>query len=286
MERWHRWLRRLLHPPGRVLALLALLCAAALWAGPARRGLPGTLAAAVYTVSAYTLAALTVGAVELAAHLWAVLQQNRLLHRWRNDLRFKGRLTLYGSLAVNLLYALYKAAAALYYRSVWFGTMAAYYILLSTVRLALVRQLHTRQIDLRQEYRSCRFCGWLLLALTPVVIGIGVFLLHDGRAAVYTGRALLLAAAYTFYCVFQAAANLRRYRRLQSPVYSASRAIALATALVSLFSLTAAVLAALGGATTPLRRLLGEGTGLVVLLAIAAMAVLMLRRSGRALRQP
>lgn len=208
-----------------------------------------------------------------------------LLGRWRKDLHFRGRLSLYFSLGVNLTYALYKAAAALRFRSLWFATMAAYYILLSTVRLALVRQLHSRRIDPRQEYRSLRLCGWLLLALTPVVIGIGVFLLHDGRATVYTGPALLLAAAYTFYCVFQAAANLLRYRRLQSPVHSAGRAIALATALVSLFSLTAAVLAALGGADTPLRRLAGEGAGLAVLAVIAAMAVRMIRHGAAALRR-
>ena len=78
--------------------------------------------------------------------------------------------------------------------------------------------------------------------------------------------------------------NLVRYRRYHSPVLSASRAVSLAAALVSVLSLAAALLAAFGGSSL-LRRWLLAATGSAICAIVLTMAIGMIARANAALRR-
>ncbi|MBC3515620.1 hypothetical protein H8K20_04300 [Neobittarella massiliensis] len=67
------------------------------------------------------------------------------------------------------------------------------------------------------------------------------------------------------------------------PIYAASRAIAAAAALVSVFWLQAAMLHKFGGSAR-WQRQMNLGTGAAVLLLVAAMAVYMIAHGQRALK--
>ena len=69
---------------------------------------------------------------------------------------------------------------------------------------------------------------------------------------------------------------------MNSPIYSASKIFALATALVSMFSLQASMLTAFGDGSQ-WQVGMNAGTGSCVFLLIAGMALLMIRRSRRAI---
>nr|WP_326185884.1 hypothetical protein [uncultured Oscillibacter sp.] len=283
MSRRRRSLRALLCPPGAVMALLVPLSAAGL-AAVFVRGLEDTaLAYAVYAVSAYT----TMAAVAWLAWLWkkgrALLHKNAFFHRYLTDLAFKAEVSLHISFGVTLFYCVYKAAAGLYYRSAWLGSMAFYYFVLGAVRFQLLRHVRGGRGTREQALQKYRFCGYLLLVLTLALGLMSFYTIYEGRAVEYPGYIIYAAAGYAFYSLTMAVCNLARYRKLQNPVYSAAKALALAAALVSIFFLQASMFAAFGDGGA-WQRQMSMATGGCVFLLIALMALFMIRRGARLLR--
>lgn len=212
----------------------------------------------------------------------ARLHRVSLLHRYLAEPEFRAEVSLYLSLGLNLLYALYKSAAGLYYRSAWFGSMALYYILLGAERFYLLRHVRSGRQDRPRQLRGCRFCGCLLLALTAAILAMGFHTISGGRSIRYPGSMIYAAAAYTFYSLGAAAANLVRCRRLDSPVHAAARAVTLATALVSLFFLQTAMFASFGDGA-PWQASMSLATGIGVLLLISGMALFMIIHTSRSI---
>lgn len=60
--------------------------------------------------------------------------------RYFSDVRFRTEISLYSGLFINLLYIAMKLCSGIYYRSVWFISLAAYYILLAVMRYMLLRR--------------------------------------------------------------------------------------------------------------------------------------------------
>ena len=96
-----------------------------------------------------------------------------LLRRYMTEAEFRTEASLYLPLGLNLLYALYKGAAGLYYRSAWFGSMALYYILLSAERFYLLHHVRDGRRDMGRQLRCYRFCGCLLLVSTAAILAMG-----------------------------------------------------------------------------------------------------------------
>ena len=116
-------------------------------------------------------------------------------------------------------------------RSVWFVTLAVYYLFLAVMRFSLVRCTRRAGADLPGEYRRYRFCGVLLVLMNAALAGVVVLVLHRGGGFRYSGFMIYAMAAYAFYATIAGVVNLVRYRRYNSPVLTASRAVSLAAAL-------------------------------------------------------
>ena len=82
----------------------------------------------VYVISLYLVVAWSISLPG------AVVYGHRLGHRYLTDLAFRGRLSLAVSTLINTGYALFKLGVGCYYRSVWFGAVAVYYLVLSAAR--------------------------------------------------------------------------------------------------------------------------------------------------------
>lgn len=90
--------------------------------------------------------------------------------------------------------------------------------------------------------------------MTVPIAVIGAVSVYTGGATEYPGHLIFAAAAYTFYSLTMAIVNICRFRGAGLPVYSAANALALMTALVSMFFLQ--------GCDVPgLRRRLEHGAG-------------------------
>lgn len=117
-------------------------------------------------------------------------------------------------------------------------------------------------------YKKRRFCGWLLAVMTVPIAVIGAVSVYTGGATEYPGHLIFAAAAYTFYSLTMAIVNICRFRGAGSPVYSAANALALMTALVSMFFLQGAMFLAFGDGSSMERDM-----NMIFAAVLAAMAV-------------
>jgi len=173
--------------------------------------------------------------------------------------------TLRISLFAGLGYGLLNGLAAVYNSSLWFATVCCYYLLLSLTRLLL----------LQQKPGAVRQCGWLLLLITAVIGGMSLYALWLERAAAYPGHLIYGAAAYTFYAITMASVQLIRWHRKRQAFWWAAKVISLTGALVSLFFLENALLAAFGSGKAWQRPMQLATAGGVFLFS-AAMAIWMI----------
>lgn len=272
--------KKLLFPPVWFLVVAVFLSAVLLGAVFANGLNRSAFAMAVYPFSAYTLAVLVAAAIRKAQGLKKVLNRNRFYRRYTADMEFKAMVSLCLSLGISLVYSFYKAFAGVYYHSVWFGTEAAYYMILSTARFSILRQVRQTETDREEALKKYERCGYLLLVLTIVIIGMNIYRIHEGEVTVYPGHIIYAAAGYTFYSFASAIVNIVKYRKAENPLYHASKIIVLATALVSVFSLQTAMFAEFGGDYTQ-QRTMNIATGFVVYLTVIGLALFMIIRGKR-----
>lgn len=277
-------LARWVQPAGAVVLLVCAAAAFLLAAVFVRRLNQTPLAYGVYAFSTYALVVFVVWLTKTLRRLQAWGSTVPLLCRWREDRTFHARGKALLGLGISLGYSVFKAAAGIWFRSAWFGASAFYYLTLSGLRLWLLHQLFRGGVTPAAQYRGCRVCGWLLLAVTLPVAVLGVHMVAFDRAAQYPGFIIYAAAAYTFYTMGSAVANLVRLRQEKKPLLAAMGITELVKALVAMFSLQSALLAAFSpGAAS--NRLANALTGGAVCAAVVALAVWLIVVSGRRLHQ-
>lgn len=277
--------RRLLFPHPAIVAV-SVPAAAALLAGTFLLwGEEHPLAYVAYGFSAYALVIFCASFVPLGRAAYAQAQRVPFVRRFLCDVPFRAKVTLHASLAVNLVYAGMNAVSGVRGRSVWFATLAVYYLFLAVMRFSLVRYTRRAGADLPGEYRRYRLCGILLVLMNLALAGVVVLVLHRGGGFSYTGYMIYAMAAYAFYATIMGVVNLVRYRRYHSPVLSAARAVSLAAALVSMLSLEVAMLTAFGtDEQTDFNRLMIACFGFAVCAIVAGLGLAMWARANRALR--
>ncbi|MCL2817746.1 MAG: hypothetical protein FWD39_05105 [Clostridiales bacterium] len=213
------------------------------------------------------------------------IHANEHISRYITDLVYRAKISLYAALAVNLLYATFKLIAGIHYASFWYGADAIFYIILSAVQFLMLRHLQKKGNDLAQEYRQYRFCGYLLFALNSALIGVVYQIVHQNMGYHYPGLMIYAAATFAFLCLAVAIINVVKYRKLNSPVLSAIKAISLAKALVALFALQTAMLISFGGEESEaFKNIMNVLTGGGVCLFIFVMAVFMIMRANESLK--
>lgn len=297
MKRLKGIISRLLMPPGWLTALIAppALALVIFVLATGRAGTP--LAYLSYLASAYALVILLARVPAAVAALRGAIARRPIVQKLETSERgqrlltepmYRAELALYPGLAVNLLYAAVKLVSGILYRSTWFASLACYYLLLSALRYVLLNYTRRNPVGegLRSEWKRYRLCGVILLLMNQALLAVVILMVYQNSGAVYPGYLIYVMALYTFYAVINAVRKLIKFRRHESPVLSAAKAVNLIAALVSLLSLETAMLNRFGGAHDPrFRRVMTGCTGLAVCAIVLAMAVVMIVRSTRRLRR-
>ena len=295
MRRFRRILKRIFCLPPLAAALVAAPCFA-LVIYVLSNGLEGTpLASAAYPLSAYALVVVCAAVPDAVRWLRYFIHNNRLVYRLlsiplgerfvRDDM-FRAELGLYRSLFINLLYAALKLGTGIALRSVWFTALGVYYLLLALMRYLLQRRIDWRAEvrDIPWELKRCRTCGVVLLLMTQALAGIVVLMVLQRGGYHYPGLLIYGMALYTFYAVTIACIHVARFRRKGSPVLYAAKALNLVAALVSLLALETAMITEFGGDEAYRRMMVGI-TGAAVCAATFAVAVVMIARATRGLKE-
>lgn len=152
------------------------------------------------------------------------------------------------SFSLNLLYAFYHAVLGVINQSVWFITMCAYYIVLSTMRLSAVlcewknRDTHSNDI----EYFVMKLCGVLLILLNFVLADVIYISLSQNIATKYGEIAMITIAAYTFYKITMTVMKAVKQRKNPSPLLLVIRSISYAEVAASVLTLQRSMLVSFG----------------------------------------
>lgn len=208
-----------------------------------------------------------------------LVNNNRYVNQYVHDIAFRTKISLYQSFTINFIYAAFKFATGIYYKSIWLISLSIYYVLLASMRLSLLRHARKEELgdNLVLEYRKYRKCGIILLFLDIVLTGLIVLIVHQDNGFVYPGYFIYVMAIYTFCATISAIINLQKYRKEGSPVISASKVINLMVALISMLSLEVAMLAQFGGTeNVELKKGIISITGAAVCVVNSIMAVYMI----------
>ena len=250
-------------------------------------GTESAVAYAAYFLAAYTLTIWCIRIPRLIHLIRAFKDQNKYARLWFNDTHLRVNVSLYGSLIWNTAYAVFQLCLGIYHSSLWFYAMAGYYILLAVMRFFLVR--HTSRYkpgeEMQTELLKYRACGIIFLVMNLALTLIIFFMVHWNRTFHHHEITTIAMAAYTFAAFAAAIVNIIKYHKYNSPVYSASKAISLAAACVSMLTLESTMLTTFGADQTEMllrKVMLGVSGGMISVLIIA-MAVYMILQSSKKL---
>lgn len=206
--------------------------------------------------------------------------------KYLKEAMFRAETSLYQGFFINLLYAGIKLFSGILYSSVWFVTLAVYYILLALMRASLLHYVRKDKKSKVSEWRRYRLCGIILLLMNVALAGIVILVVYENSGFAYPGVLIYVMALYAFYATITAVRNVVRFRKYGSPVMSAAKAISLTAALVSMLSLETAMLAQFGAADDPMfRRIMTASTGAGISIIVLGMAVFMIVRATKQMKQ-
>lgn len=209
-----------------------------------------------------------------------------LIRRYLKEDIFRTEAALYQGFFINLLYAGIKMFSGILYRSVWFVTLAVYYILLAVMRASLLHYVRKAGKSKTSEWKKYRLCGMILLFMNVALTGIVILVIHENSGFEYPGMLIYAMAMYAFYAVITAVWNVVKFRRYGSPVMSAAKVINLTAAMVSMLSLETAMLTQFGAAEDPMfRQIMTASTGAGISMIVLGMAVFMIVRATTQLKQ-
>lgn len=281
----NKLIKRLLFPHMAIMWILLVVTIVFMACSVVLLGSESPVTIVSYVLSAYTLTVWCFRIPAIIQYFKTLRKENRFVIRWMEDTQFRFKVTLYFSLLLNTAYAIMQLCMGIIHRSFWFSSLAVYYSLLVAVRLSLAhftaRHKPGEQIEL--EIRRYRACAIVFLVMNLALSFIVFFMVYWNRTFYHHEITTITMAAYTFTSLILAIINVIRYRKYNSPVYSASKAISLAASCVSMLTLESTMLTTFNDGTMSLtvRRVMLGCTGGVVCAFIIAMAIVMLRRSSK-----
>ena len=286
---WKKLGKALLFPHIAIMILLVPIATVLLVGSMVFIGTESVIAYISYVLAAYTLTVWCFKIPYLINFFKTFKNENKYARRWQDDTRLRVNMSLYGSLAWNALYGILQLWLGFYHHTFWFYSLGAYYICLGVMRFFLVR--HTTRYApgerMQTELKKYRACGIVFLVMNLALALIIFFMVYWNRTFEHHMITAIAMAAYTFTALTTAIVNVIKYRKYNSPVFSASKAISLTAALVSMLTLESTMLTTFGDGTmtaTTQKWMLGA-TGGVVSLLIVATAIYMIVVGTKKLKQ-
>lgn len=271
---WKKLGKTLLFPHIAIMILLVPVSTVLLVGSMVFIGTESPIAYISYVLAAYTLTVWCFKIPRIIKYFKTFKDENKYARRWQDDVRLRVNVSLYGSLAWNALYGLFQLWLGFYHHTFWFYSLGAYYICLGVMRFFLAR--HTTRYApgerMRDELVKYRACGIVFLPMNLALALIVFFMVYWNRTFEHHMITTIALAAYTFTSMAVAIINFVKYRKYNSPVFSAAKAISLAAALVSMLTLESTMLTTFSdGTMTAVEQkwMLGATGGAISVLIIA-----------------
>lgn len=285
---WKKLGKALLYPHLAVMILLLPVATVLLVGSMVYVGTESVIAYVSYVLAFYTLTVWCLKIPYLIRFFKTFKEQNKYARKWQEDARLRMNVSLYGTFAYNALYGIFQLWLGFYHSTFWFASLGAYYICLAVMRLLLL--LHTRKYApgerVRVELKKYRATGWVFLVMNLALALIVFFMVYWNRTFQHHMITAITMAAYTFFSFTMAIINVAKYRKFQSPVFSAAKAISFASACVSMLTLTSTMLTTFSDQTmdATAQKLMLGGVGAAVVAVVTFMAIYMIVRGTKKLK--
>lgn len=277
---WRKLGKALLFPHIAIMIALIPIATAFLVYSMVVVGSESAVAIISYVLAAYTLTVWCFKIPRLIRFFKTFKDENRYVRLWKDDTRLRVKVSLYGALIWNAAYALFQLGLGIWHHTFWYYSLAGYYISLVVMRLFLARYTHKHSAgeQMLQELRKYRACGIVFLVMNLALALMIFFMVYWNRTFVHHEITTIAMAAYTFTSLTRAIINVVKYRKYNSPVYSASKAISLASACVSMLTLESTMLTTFGDGTMGVleRKIMLGASGGVISVFIIVMAIYMI----------
>ncbi len=284
-----RLAKALLFPHIAIMILLVPIATVLLVGSMVFIGTESAIAILSYVIAAYTLTVWCFKIPYLINFFKTFKNENKYARRWQDDARLRINVSLYGALVWNALYGIFQLWLGFYHHTFWFYSLGAYYICLGVMRFFLAR--HTTRYApgerMQTELKKYRACGIVFLVMNLALTLIIFFMVYFGRTFEHHMIVAIAMAAYTFTALTAAIINVIKYRKYNSPVYSASKVISLAAAIVSMLTLESTMLTTFGEGTmtAATQKWLLGATGGVISVLIVSTAIYMIAVGTKKLKE-
>ncbi len=285
---WKRIGKSLLFPHMAILIILLPLSAAFLITSMVFIGVETIAAYIAYPLAAYTLTIWCFRIPDLIKIIKNFKNNNKYAVRYQEDTHLRVKLSLYGTLLWNIGYAVFQLWLGFYHHTFWFYSIGAYYVCLAIMRFFLLTytRKYTPGERRRVELIKYRACGWIFLVMNLALTLIIFFMLYWNRTFQHHEITTIAMAAYTFTSFTMAIINVVKYRKYNSPVFSASKAISFASACVSMLTLTSTMLTTFSDGTMDVfsEKIMLGGVGFAVSAVVLIMAIGMIVKGTKSLK--
>ena len=278
---WSGWKKLFPFPLWAEVLLFAACCAGLVWVFV--NGLELWWPAYfLYGLSAYSLTALCVQLPTAIRRERGWLNDHPRVNAFLTDEELHFKLALYWQQFLNFGYGIYKIASGILIGSAWIGADGIYNFTQALIQLFQILR-RKKPGTLRQQWRSYRFCGVLILLMHLTLTGI-VFQMVNWNRVEDSGEIMIIAtAAFAFYKFISAFIDLAKDRKHKHPVDSSVRMLELSQAIFAIFSLQAGLLHTFGTGEA-WEHWLNLAAGCVVCLLTVAMGIYMIRRANREIK--
>ncbi len=285
---WKKLGKAILFPHIAIMIVLVPVATILLVGSMVFVGTESAIAYISYVLAAYTLT-IWCFRIPYLIHFFKIFKdENKYARRLRVDARLRVNLSLYGSFAWNALYGIFQLWLGFYHHTFWFCSLGAYYIFLAVMRFFLL--LHTRKYapgeKMKTELAKYRACGWVFLLMNLALALIIFFMVYWNRTFEHHMITAIAMAAYTFTAFTVAIINVIKYKKYNSPVFSASKAISFAAACVSMLTLTSTMLTTFSDGTMGVleQKIMLGSLGAAVSVVVLTMAIGMIVRGAKKLK--
>ncbi|MBQ8311566.1 MAG: hypothetical protein IJX80_11200 [Clostridia bacterium] len=285
---WKKTAKKLLFPHIAVMLLLLPVSIVFLIYSMVFIGSESVFAIVSYVLAAYTLTVWCIRMPQVIRFFVNFKNENKYVRFWLDDTHLRMKFTLYGSTLWNVVYAVFQLWLGFYHATFWFTSLALYYLSLAIMRWSLARYM-SKNVPGRRMYtelKRYRTCGWIFLVMNLMLSLVIFFMVYWNRTFHHHEITTITMAAYTFTSFTFAILNVIKYRKYNSPVYSASKAVSFAAACVSMLTLASTMLTTFDDGTMSLmeRRIMLGSIGGAISVFVLAMAVYMIRVSTKKLK--
>lgn len=241
-----------------------------------------------YVISAYNLTIWCVRVPSIISFCKSFKNENKYARLWLEDTRLRVNASLTATTLWNGGYAALQLGQGIIHNSVWAYSLAVYYILLAIMRFFLVRHSAKNRPGekMHKELVIYRFCGWVFLLMNIALSAMMLYMIDHNTTFKHHEITTITMAAYTFFTFTKAIIDIIKYRKYESPIFSAAKAVSLTAASVSMLTLESTMLATFsdGSMTDVEKNIFMMISGAAISVFIIAMALYMIVQSTKKMK--